>query len=123
MSNHIAARVLPSLALDIEQSGKPYVAAWQEVERFQIELTNYFDALDVLITPTLRSLPPQRGEVSAQEGMADLIGNTSLFNLIGMTAVSIPIGDQLISLQIIGPQFRDKMVLYAARLFKSVDIN
>lgn len=123
LNSHISRRVLPSAFLDMKLNGKAYVAARQEVERFRAKLAKIFEDVDLLLAPTIRTLPPKRGAINATEGMEDLLGNTAPFNLAGVPAVSVPITvtDGLpISAQVIGPAFGDQQTLEGAHIIEKI---
>lgn len=123
LNSHISRRVLPSAFLDMKLNGKPYVVARQEVRRFRTKLAKIFEDVDLLLSPTIRTLPPKRGAINATEGMEDLLGNTAPFNLAGVPAVSIPITiteGLPISAQIIGPLFGDQQTLEGARIIEKI---
>jgi aspartyl-tRNA(Asn)/glutamyl-tRNA(Gln) amidotransferase subunit A len=118
---HIAGRVLPSAYLDHTTRGKAYTAARQEAIEFTRRLNRLFERIDLLVTPTIRSLPPEPGQISASERLNDLLGNTAPFNLSGMPAVSVPLADHEglpISVQVVAPRFEDRVALIGAQIIE-----
>lgn len=119
-NEHVASRVLPGAVLDEETDGLAYVLARQEVERFERRLVGLFEDVDVLVTPTLRRLPPKFGEVeSSEDGLQ--YSFTKPFSLTGDPSVSVPVGavDGLpVSAQVVAPEFRDGAAIRAARLLE-----
>lgn len=121
LSSHVAERVLPSIYLDAESRGKAYTAARRETTAFVERLNDCFDAVDLLLMPTIRSLPPKPGQISASERLNDLLGNTAPFNLSGMPAVSLPVAihDGIpVSAQVVAPRFEDDVALTGAHLIE-----
>jgi aspartyl-tRNA(Asn)/glutamyl-tRNA(Gln) amidotransferase subunit A len=122
-SSHIVSRVLPSIHLDDKTKGKAYTAARREAIEFTQRLNTLFEKIDLLITPTIRSLPPKRGQINASERLNDLLGNTAPFNLSGMPAITLPITLQEglpVSAQIVAPRFNDRMALIGARMIETI---
>jgi Asp-tRNA(Asn)/Glu-tRNA(Gln) amidotransferase A subunit family amidase len=116
---HIAMRVLPAAYLDDETQGLSYVAARSEALAFERRLDDLFQEYDVLLVPTLRVLPPERGEITATEGLSDVTGNTGPFSLVGNPAVSVPAGEVdgiPVGVQVIAPRFEDGTALEGANL-------
>lgn len=123
LSDHVAKRVLPSATLDAETGGDSYVAGRLEAQAFGRRLEAAFEGVDVLLAPTLRTLPPERGEVSAHNRLFDVLGNTAPFNLTGNPAVSLPVdgADGLpISVQVVAPRHADGVAIDCARLLEEL---
>ena len=121
LSSHVAERVLPSIYLDDESRGKAYTAARRETIAFVERLDDCFDNVDLLLMPTIRSLPPKLGRINASERLNDLLGNTAPFNLSGMPAVSLPVAvhDGVpVSAQVVAPRFADDVALTGAHLIE-----
>ncbi|GAB6862893.1 amidase [Haloplanus litoreus] len=119
---HVAERVLPGALLDRWTDGRSYVAARREAIRFTKRLTERFDRVDVLLTPTLRTLPPEYGAIqSAEDGLQYSLCKP--FSLTGLPAVSVPAGsvDGLpVGAQVIAPMFEDGRALQCARVIERV---
>jgi len=116
-SDPVAERVLPAAALDATEAGAPYVAGRREAMAFDRRLREAFAAVDCLLLPTIRSLPPRRGAVTAHEGVNDLLGNTAPFNLTGNPAVSVPadaVDGLPVSAQIVAPRYEDALAVTGA---------
>ena len=116
---HIAMRVLPAAFLDETTDGRSYVDARTEARAFDRRLDDLFEAYDVLLVPTIRVLPPEKGEVTATEGLSDVTGNTGPFSLVGNPSVTVPAGgvDGVpVGVQVVAPSFGDGLALSGAKL-------
>lgn len=118
LNEHIASRVLPGAMVDATTDGRAYAAARKEV----IGLTRRIDALleevDVLLTPTLRMLPPTPAALQDREDRLKF-NVTRQFSLAGVPAVSVPfaeVDDLPVSAQVVAPAFEDGRALQVARL-------
>jgi aspartyl-tRNA(Asn)/glutamyl-tRNA(Gln) amidotransferase subunit A len=119
----VAWRVLPAATLDAGDGGAAYVAARRTVTDFQRRLDDFFASYDLLLTPTLRTLPPEFGRMDSIEGVLDLNGNCLPFNLSGHPAATVPVAsvDGLpVSAQFVAPDFDDALALRGARLAERV---
>lgn len=120
LGDHITRRVLPSAYLDAETDGEAYWRARREAIAFRRRVDEALSAVDALVLPTIRTLPPEYGQMDNIEGMLTLLGNTAPFNLSGHPATSVPVDrvDGLpVSAQVVGPRFEDFATLsIAARL-------
>lgn len=117
-SDHVAKRVLPAAAIDAHEDGRPYVAGRREARTFDQHLQAAFADVDLLVTPTLRALPHERGRIGADDSMYDLLGNTAPFNLTGHPAVTLPVAERdglPVSAQVIAPRFADAVALAGAK--------
>jgi len=122
-NDHVALRVLPAAYLDAKTDGASYIAGRREAQAFMERVNTVFEEFDILLTPTLRSVPPTYGEVNAAENMKNITGNTMPFSLSGHPAVSVTAGysgDVPIGVQITAPHFEDKRALQTARLVEAV---
>ncbi|WP_433632727.1 amidase [Halomicrococcus sp. NG-SE-24] len=118
---HVAERVLPAALSDTQTDGQAYAAARREAARFQGELEATFEDVDILVTPTIRTLPPERGRIKTTDEMMWLLGNTSPLNMTGHPAVTVPVGTakgRPISVQVVAPQFHDARALHVAGAFE-----
>lgn len=116
---HIAMRVLPAAFLDSETGGQSYLDARSEAQAFNEHLNDLFAQYDILLVPTIRILPPEKGEITATEGLSDVTGNTGPFSLVGNPSVSVPAGEVdgvPVGVQVIAPSFEDKRALSGAKL-------
>jgi Asp-tRNA(Asn)/Glu-tRNA(Gln) amidotransferase A subunit family amidase len=121
LGTHVAERVLPAALSDAQTDGRAYAAARREAARFRRELEATFEDVDVLVTPTIRTLPPERGRIETTDEMMWLLGNTSPTNMTGHPAVTVPVGTaegRPISAQVIAPRFRDARALHVAGAFE-----
>ena len=119
LTSHIAMRVLPAAFLDQQTGGRSYVQGRAEALAFQQRLTDRLAQYDVLLVPTIRVPPPERGAVTATEGLSDVTGNTAPFSLVGNPVVTVPAGEvdgAPVGVQVIAPQFEDGTALTGARL-------
>lgn len=122
-SENTAWRVLPAAFLDTETRGRAYAAARAEIIEYQSRTRDAFESVDLLLTPTLRVLPPEFDSVVTSEGVLHIVGNTSPFNLTGAPAVSVPGGDVdgvPVGVQVAAPIFEDRRALQGARLIESM---
>ncbi len=104
-----------------------YIEGRREVDRLRRMMTNWFSAVDVLITPTT-PVPPitveeaARQELPSAAGVEASVRNTRPFNVLGLPAISIPCGFTRgglpIGLQIAGPRFGEARVLALARAYE-----
>jgi len=93
-------------------SAATYARAIRLVHATGRRLAHFFQTWDVLITPTLTSLPPHIGELSmmaedmagVSERIGALVGFTSLYNITGQPAMSVPLSWTAASLPV-GVQF------------------
>lgn len=119
LTDHIAMRVLPSAFLDEVTDGRSYVQGREEALAFGRRIDSQLAQYDVLLVPTIRALPPERGEVTATEGLSDVTGNTAPFSLVGNPVVTVPGGavDGVpVGVQLIAQPFEDGTALTGARL-------
>jgi aspartyl-tRNA(Asn)/glutamyl-tRNA(Gln) amidotransferase subunit A len=116
--SYLAARTLPDAAA-VESRRRALVA----------KVAALFEQVDLLVTPTA-SIPPfaaagpmptEIAGVAVHQGMAVVL--TFLASLVNLPAISIPCGstrDGLpVGLQVIGPRFREEVVLAAAARFEA----
>jgi aspartyl-tRNA(Asn)/glutamyl-tRNA(Gln) amidotransferase subunit A len=119
LTDHIAMRVLPAAFLDEVTDGRSYVQAREKALAFGQQIEERLARYDVLLVPTLRVLPPERGEITATEGVSDITGNTAPFSLVGNPVVTVPAGSvdgAPVGVQIIARPFEDGTALSGARL-------
>jgi aspartyl-tRNA(Asn)/glutamyl-tRNA(Gln) amidotransferase subunit A len=90
------------------------------IARRQRTIDAAFDGFDVIVLPTMKSLPPTVKAAVANESGAEVsslfsIENTMTFNVLGLPALSIPCGYSReglpISLMIAGPHFSESTLL------------
>lgn len=121
-NEHVASRILPGAILDEETGGHAYSVARQAVSRFNDRLNDLFQSVDVLLTPTLRILPPRFGEVtSSEDGMN--YSFTKPFSLTGGPSVSVPVGrveGLPVSAQILAPAYKDGLAIQVAQILESI---
>lgn len=122
LGTHVAQRVLPSALCDAASDGQVYAAAQREANRFREALSGAFDDVDVMLLPTIRTLPPERGRIETTEEMQWLLGNTSPVNMAGLPAVTVPVDTEAglpISAQVIAPDYREADALSVARMLEA----
>lgn len=123
LTDHVAMRVLPAAFLDKVTDGRSYVQGREEALAFGQRIDEQLSRYDVLLVPTLRVLPPRRGEITATEGLSDITGNTAPFSLVGNPVVTVPAGgvDGVpVGVQLIAQPFEDGTALTGARLVERV---
>lgn len=119
LTDHIAMRVLPAAYLDEVTNGRSYVQGRSEALAFERRLEAQLAQYDVLLVPTIRVIPPKRGEITATDGLSDVTGNTAPFSLVGNPVVNVPAGsvDGIpVGVQVIARDFDDGTALTGARL-------
>lgn len=121
-NDHIAERVLPGAYLDAATDGRAYARAQERVLAFRRELDDLFDRFDVLVTPTLRSLPPKPEQLRTTAG-GFTYTIAKQFSLVGLPAVSLPFADHdglPISAQVLAPRFDDRTAVMAGHLVEQL---
>jgi aspartyl-tRNA(Asn)/glutamyl-tRNA(Gln) amidotransferase subunit A len=123
-NDHIALRKVPAAYVDAKTSGKSYAVGRKEEVRFERHLNEQFEDLDVLLTPTLRDVPPKRDRTGgSHEGVIKMTGNTGPISRVGFPVVSVPAGDVdgvPVGAQVIAPAFEDGRALQCARLVERI---
>jgi Asp-tRNA(Asn)/Glu-tRNA(Gln) amidotransferase A subunit family amidase len=121
-NTHVAERVLPGALVDRLTDGRSYAAARREAADFTDHLTEQFEHVDVLLTSTLRTLPPEYGAIqSAEDGLKYSLCKP--FSLTGLPAVSVPaatVEGLPVGAQVIAPMFEDGRALQCARAIERV---
>jgi aspartyl-tRNA(Asn)/glutamyl-tRNA(Gln) amidotransferase subunit A len=123
------AKVDPQIAAEIEAARGADLETHFDAEMERAELhrkmAEFHENYDILLSPAI-SAEAFPAELDAPEGAGryDWIPYTSPFNLTRQPAASIPCGfsssGMPVGMQIVGPQFADKQVLQAARLFEKI---
>ncbi|MFT9846084.1 amidase [Aneurinibacillus sp. REN35] len=112
-------------------SAVDYLQAQQIRRRLDLEYKQAFEQVDVLLTPTLPILPSFIGQDIVHLNGKDvsfldhIIRFTGVGNLTGLPALSLPCGqsDGLpVGLQIMGPAFREDLVLHVAYALEQANI-
>jgi aspartyl-tRNA(Asn)/glutamyl-tRNA(Gln) amidotransferase subunit A len=114
---HFSGRTLPDAA-DVERARRALV----------VEMATCFERFDLLVTPTASMLPfaaegPMPSEIDGvrvHRGMS--VALTFLASLVNLPAISVPCGlseGLPIGLQLVGPRFREDLVLAAAARFEA----
>lgn len=117
-NNHISNRILPGAYLDVVTEGRAYALAEEQVISFKRTLSECFKDFDVLLTPTLRTLPPKPEQLRTSEGGFNYT-LAKQFSLARNPAVSVPFVEREglpVSAQLLAPQFEDRTAITAARL-------
>lgn len=111
-------------------SAVDYLQAQQIRRKIKLDFQQAFEKVDVLITPTLPLIVPNIGEdlVNINGKEVDLIENIIRFtgpgNLTGLPALTIPCGlvnGMPAGMQIMGPAFREDLVLNVAYAFEKTN--
>jgi aspartyl-tRNA(Asn)/glutamyl-tRNA(Gln) amidotransferase subunit A len=100
-----------------------YVNQRRELDQVRRAAPSLFAQVDLLVTPTIPTLPIPIAEAQDdQSGTALFARNTRPFNAYGLPAVSIPCGFAKnglpIGLQIVGPPWGEESVLRLAQAFE-----
>jgi len=103
-----------------------YITARRALEERRRQVTNVFEKVDVLITPTVfytpRTIKYWQERDASEKPFPPQIWNTWLFNIFGLPAMSVPCGfssDGLpIGLMIAGAPFAEKNVLTLGHAFE-----
>jgi len=126
-----AERIDPGLVSVIEEggriSGAEYVRATLARAAFWQEVRKFFLRYDLLLTPTLASLPFPAGEEKPADAPTGSrlawVAFTYPFNLTGQPAATVPCGftpaGLPVGLQIVGRRLADATVLRAAAAFEA----
>ena len=117
LGDHVAGRLLGSAALDAKTGGEAYRAARQEAITFTRRTEAALTDVDALVMPTIRTVPPERGEMDTIEDMLTLLGNTAPFNIAGNPAATVPVAESEglpVSAQVVAPWFEDLTALAVA---------
>ncbi len=114
-----------------EVTGADYASALRQAEVHRIQVGQWFDEFDLLVTPTTaveawphRQTPMELGGRKLEEGIANpsAIPFTALWNILWNPAASVPCGfsdsGMPLGLQIIGPINDDPTVFRAARAYE-----
>ncbi|MFC7098654.1 amidase [Halobaculum marinum] len=109
------------------QETDAYAEAWDARRRLVRRTQSCLDRVDVLVTPTVPTMPPAFGAVGDEDGDAvrpgELLANTAPFNCTGNPAVSVPCGSAEglpVGLQVVAPLGDDETALRVARAVESV---
>lgn len=110
----------------LQAGGKYTSTAYIQSRRVQTlakhQAAGFFETYDLLLTPTTPIPAPRLQEQDAVEQAARFTKFTSPFNLTGLPALSVPCGltvNQLpIGLQIVGPWWREDLVLAAGYVYE-----
>ncbi len=102
------------------------VPAYATGRRDQVILKRVFDRVfaefDLIVTPTTQSAAPLAAAIDQHSVARDLTRLTGPLNLVGVPALSIPCGFSAaglpIGMQIIGPAWRDDLVIAAGESFE-----
>ncbi|HEY5758925.1 MAG TPA: amidase [Steroidobacter sp.] len=102
-----------------------YVQGRERLERQRRTIDAVFTDFDVLVLPTMKSMPPTIDAALRAESKGDTlfsIENTAVFNSLGLPAISIPCGASLeripIGLMICGPRFSEGRLLALAATYE-----
>ena len=107
-------------------SAADYALLRREVDRLRRGIGGVFKDVDLLITPTTKTLPRTIEEsikrAEAEKPLPPELGNTNQFNIFGLPTISIPCGFTKtglpIGLQISGPYWAETRVLALAAAFE-----
>jgi aspartyl-tRNA(Asn)/glutamyl-tRNA(Gln) amidotransferase subunit A len=117
----------PQLRLALEAGRNDSAEAYRQAMKLRAEMKesihSLFNQVDVLITPTMPIVAPQI-ECYANDEPFSFPNFTSIANLLGLPAVSIPVGFSTnrlpIGLQIIGPAFHEGEILSIGHFYEQI---
>jgi len=104
-----------------------YIRAKWSLELLRRTVDDAFTDIDVVVTPTVRPLPPLLNDMikAARDGadaLTPIVANTQPFNVYGIPAVTVPCGYSKsglpIGLTFAGPHFAEGKILALARTFE-----
>ena len=98
-------------------SAERYVETLKRIREARRDIRKTFEEVDILLLPTMREPAPLLQEVVDRKHHSRA-SNVSAFNRFGLPAITVPCGfsknNLPIGLQIVGPLFREGLVLSAA---------
>lgn len=118
------------LKLGETHSAVDYLQAQETRRLISLDFAEIFNKVDVLVTPTLPFMPPEIGEDQIERNgkKVDLIEHMVRFtnpaNATGLPAISIPCGiidGMPVGMQIIGPAFKENVILNVAYAFEQTN--
>jgi aspartyl-tRNA(Asn)/glutamyl-tRNA(Gln) amidotransferase subunit A len=116
------ARYIEDPAQSTAEKLARYVQGRERLERQRRTIDGAFTDFDVLVLPTMKSMPPTIEAALRAESNGDSlfsIENTAVFNGLGLPAVSVPCGVSVeglpIGLMICGPRFSEGRLLSLAQ--------
>lgn len=115
--------MLGSYALSAGYYGKYYLKALKVRTLIIEEFKKVFSKFDVLLSPTMPTLPFKIGEIKDPLTMYKMDVNTVPVNLAGLPAMNVPIGfvkNLPVGLQIIGNYFEENKILSFAKIVKEI---
>lgn len=122
ITQHISDRILGAAYLDYLTDGRSYIYSRNEVIELSRRVEKALNTYDLLLTPTLPRLPPERGEYNSEDmNVHDVLGNTGPFNIAGNPAVSVPWGEfksRPFGLQVVASKNNDIVALKLAKLIQ-----
>ncbi len=124
VNEHIAERILPGAYLDKETNGQAYALARDHVAMFKRKLEDCFDSVDILLTPTLRTVPPKPAQLRSDSGGFKYT-IAKQFGVAGLPAVSVPFTERKglpVSAQVLAPHFEERKAISAARLIERLQL-
>ena len=108
-------------------SAADYIHRRRELDEARRAITSVFDSVDLLVTPTIPTPPPIIADLKENPDLLRpceilMLRNTRPVNAWGVPAISIPCGFTAkglpIGLQIIGPHWREDLVLQLAYAYE-----
>lgn len=115
--------MLGSYALSAGYYGKYYLKALKVRTLIIEEFKKAFSRFDVLVSPTMPTLPFKIGEIKDPLTMYKMDVNTVPVNLAGLPAMSTPIGfvkGLPVGLQIVGNYFEESKILSFAKMVEEI---
>ncbi len=107
--------IIGSNTLQEQNYNKYYLKAAKARRKIVEDINKKFKTYDVLISPTEPDVAPKK------DNIVNIVNNVILANVAGIPAISVPIDKEEslpIGLQIMGPLFKDEVVLNVANMYE-----
>lgn len=107
--------IIGSNTLQEQNYNKYYLKAAKARRKIVEDINKKFKTYDVLISPTEPDVAPKK------DNIVNIVNNVILANVAGIPAISVPIDKEEglpVGLQIMGPLFKDEVVLNVANMYE-----
>lgn len=120
------APTLKRIRAGAEVTSSTYLESRRQIHQLRQTVSRFFESVDLLITPTVRIMPPAIADLSdpdvARPKELQMLHNTRPFNALGLPTISVPCGFSAqglpIGLQISGRPGADATVLRLAYAYE-----